>query len=257
MTDGWRQRPHYPKRQQCLLTLKTVAVIANPRSVIASEARQSRRSHLTAVRLRSTPAPVRPSVEIAASLALLAMTDGWRQRPHYPKRQQCLLTLKTVAVIANPRSVIASEARQSRRSHLTAVRLRSTPAPVRPGIGIAASLALLAMTVAVIAGPSLTVIARPKAAAISSTATNARSPRHRDCRVAGAPRNDNCCHREPFLDCHCEPTLNCHCERSAAISSVASNGGSPPLHPGARSPRHRDCRVTVVLRHDRLLRPPS
>ncbi len=47
-----------------------------------------------------------------------------------------------------------------------------------------------------------------------------RPPRHRDCRVAIAPRNDSCC--------HCGPFLFCHCERSAAIWLTATHGRSPP-----------------------------
>ncbi len=105
------------------------------------------------------------------------------------------------------RSVIASEAWQSRRPQLTAAR-------PRPG---------------------------------------GRSPRHGDCRVASAPRNDRwegsaspLSLRAPCPHCRCGrlaptviasalPALSlrapcplCHCERSAAISTTATYGRSPP-----------------------------
>ncbi len=109
--------------------------------VIASEARQSRWPQPTAARLRH-PTVVRPGIEIAASLPLLAMT---------------------VAMVGHCEPsfiVIASEARQSRWPQPTAARLRH-PTVVRPGIEIAASLPLLAMTVAMVGHcePSSTVIA--------------------------------------------------------------------------------------------------
>ncbi len=161
---------------------------------------QSRRPQPTAVRPRSDPAAVGPSIEIAASLALLAMTVGGTERP-------ADLSLR------------GRRPRQSRRSQPTAVRTRSNPAAVGPGVGIAASLALLAMTV----GASAATWFLP---------LSSRAPR-----------------RPVIASAHPSPVIAR--PKAAAISSITTNGRSPSLRPGGRWPKHRDCRVACAPRDDR------
>ncbi len=133
-------------------------------------------------------------------------------------RRAASLLAMTVAVVwhCEPLPYLSLRGRRPWQSR------RAQPTAVRPGVGIAASLALLAMTVEwssarddgkacsiaprndscgglALRTPSLPVIARPKAVAISLNATSGcsaptpygRSPRRRDCRVGSAPRNDS------------------------------------------------------------------
>ncbi len=115
---------------------------------------------------------------------------------------------------------------------------------------------------AVIARPSPpAVIARPKAVAISTITTNGvshsalnpggRWPKHRDCRVAIAPRNDR--KRGAPLTAIAGPSPPAVIARpkAVAISTITTNGVSHSApNPGGRWPKHRDCRVAVAPRND-------
>ena len=150
-------------------------------------------------------------------------------------------------VIASiPPPVIASEARQSRRPQLTAVR----PPPRRPFAQATGLPRPTASSMRAQLGQSR----RPQPTGASLPHPVGPSPRHRDCRVAIAPRNDSCygtraahppCHREPLPP-------PCHCERSAAISTTTTQLPFAAAAWVAVQPRHQDCRVANAPRNDRL-----